>query len=197
MNTALFEQVNSLAVATPWLHQLMLGYATYGVAIFALLLLAGWWSARRSADSQSVAVSVTAGIGTLLAVAVNQPIVDTVAERRPYSTLPGILVLVHRSSDFAFPSDHAVMAAAAATGLLFVSLRLGLLAWGAAVLIGFARVYIAAHYPADVAAGFAVGVAVAVLVRAVAVRPLARAVAALGDTRLRPVLLAPKPPLSG
>lgn len=197
MNDSLFEQVNRFAVATPWLHPLVLGYATYGVVAFAALLLAGWWSARRSGDPRAVAVGVSAGAATLLAIAVNQPIVAAVAERRPYTTLPGILVLVHRSSDFSFPSDHAVMAGAAATGLLFVSLRLGLAAWCAAVLMGFARVYIAAHYPADVVAGLAIGAAVAVLVQSVAVRPLACAVTTLGDTRLRPVLLAPKRSLSG
>jgi undecaprenyl-diphosphatase len=197
MNDSLFGEVNRFAVATPWLHPLVLGYATYGVVAFAALLLAGWWSARRSGDPRAVGLAVAAGVATLLAVAVNQPIVAAVGEPRPYTALPGILVLAHRSTDASFPSDHAVMAGAAATGLLFVSLRLGIAAWAAAVAMGFSRVYIAAHYPVDVVAGLAVGAAVAVLVSVLAVRPLARAVTTLGETRLRPVLLAPKRSLSG
>ena len=72
-----------------------------------------------------------------------------------YTTRAGILVLAHRSADFSFPSDHAVMAGAVAAGLWFVSRRLGIIAAIAAVVMAFARVYIAAHYPQDVAAGLA------------------------------------------
>jgi membrane-associated phospholipid phosphatase len=86
-------------------------------------------------------------LATLLAVAVNQPIVAAVHEARPYTTHPGILVLAHRSTDFSFPSDHAVMAGAVAAGLWFVSRRLGVAATVAAVAMAYSRVYIAAHYP--------------------------------------------------
>ena len=40
---------------------------------------------------------------------------------RPYQTHPWLLVLASRTSDFSFPSDHAVMAGAVAAGLLLVS----------------------------------------------------------------------------
>ncbi|MFI2651630.1 phosphatase PAP2 family protein [Micromonospora fulviviridis] len=82
----------------------------------------------------------------MLAAAVNQPIVSLVHEPRPYPTLAGILVLADRSSDPSFPSDHATMAGAVAAGLLLVSWRLGLLATAAAAVMGFARIYIGAHY---------------------------------------------------
>jgi hypothetical protein len=42
----LFGQVNDFARSTGWLHAPMLAYATYGVVLFAGLLLAGWWIAR-------------------------------------------------------------------------------------------------------------------------------------------------------
>lgn len=53
--------------------------------------------------------------------------------------------------------DHAVMAGAAATGLLLVSHRLGLVAVAAAVVMAVARVYVAAHYPWDVLAVLLLG----------------------------------------
>src|SRR5206468_11785663 len=74
-----------------------------------------------------------------------------------------LLVLATRSSDFSFPSDHAVMAGAAAAALWLVSRALGALATVAALVMAFARVYIAAHYPWDVAAGLVVGALVALL----------------------------------
>ena len=71
--------------------------------------------------------------------------------------------LADPTRDFSFPSDHAVMAGAVAAGLLLVSRRLGLLAVVAALVMAFARVYIAAHYPWDVIAGLGLGAAVVVL----------------------------------
>jgi undecaprenyl-diphosphatase len=86
--------------------------------------------------------------------------------------LPHILVLADRSSDPSFPSDHATMAGAVAAGLLLVSWRLGLLAMVAAALMGFARVYIAAHYPQDVLTGLILGAAVTLLGYLAVRRPL-------------------------
>ena len=53
-----------------------------------------------------------------------------------------------------------------------MSRRLGLVAAAAAVLMAFARVYIAAHYPWDVLAGLALGAAVATLGWLLLRRPL-------------------------
>jgi undecaprenyl-diphosphatase len=188
-----FEQINQLARATPWLHDVMVGYATYGLAVFVGLLLAGWWIARQSDPVTRMAAAACAGAATLLAVAVNQPIVAAVHEARPYTTHPGILLLAQRSADFSFPSDHAVMAGAVAAGLWFVSRRLGLVATIAAVVMAFARVYIAAHYPQDVVAGLALGAATANVVYFAGRGVVTAVIAALTRTRLRPLLQAPTP----
>jgi membrane-associated phospholipid phosphatase len=189
MNEQLFADVNEFARATSWMHPVMLGYAQYGVVLFALLLLAGWWVARRTGRGMTAAV--WAPVGMLLALAVNQPLVAAVAEARPYTTLHNILVLAAPSTDPSFPSDHATMAGAVAAGLLLVNWRLGALAVVAAALMGFARVYIAAHYPQDVLAGFAVGATVTLLGYLIVRGPLTAALRRLQDTRLRPVLQAP------
>jgi membrane-associated phospholipid phosphatase len=183
MNTNLFIQINQFAEATGWLHPIMSGYAAYGIVVFAALLAGGWWTARRTACPRTMAAALLAGASTLLAVAVNQPIVALVHEPRPYVTHPGILVLAQRSTDPAFPSDHAVMAGAAAAGLWYVSGRLGLLATVAALVMGVARVYIAAHYPADVVAGLLLGAAIAVAIQLTARRAVARLVAHPGFVR--------------
>jgi Membrane-associated phospholipid phosphatase len=185
-----FQQVNDFARATPWLHGLISGYANYGVVLFAALLLVGWWITRRSGQVKSTAAVACAVSATLLAVAINQPIVNAVHEARPYTAHHSILVLAQRSADFSFPSDHAVMAGAVAAGLWFVSRRLGIAATIAAVLMAFARVYIGAHYPQDVLAGLALGCAVAVLTCLTTRRIVARAFGATARTRLRPLMIA-------
>jgi undecaprenyl-diphosphatase len=186
----LFHAVNGFARDTGWLHTPMLDYAAYGVVLFAGLLLIGWWVARSTGDHQKVAAALWAPLGALLALALNQPLANAVREPRPYQVLPHILVLTHRSTDYAFPSDHAVMAGAVATGLFLVSRRLGVVAAVAALLIAFARVYVGAHWPGDVLVGLVFGGAVTLggflLVR----RPAVAIVEALVRTPLRPLLVA-------
>lgn len=171
LSTTLFLRVNDFARTSTWLHAPAVAYAKYGLVVFAALLLLGVWQ-RRAGSDRDLAVAVWAGLGTLLAVGVNQPVAALVAEPRPYAAHPAVLVLVDRSSDWSFPSDHSVMAGAAAVGLLLVSRRLGAIAVVAAVLMAAVRVYVGAHYPVDVVAGLVLGGVVAgvgwVLVR----RPL-------------------------
>jgi membrane-associated phospholipid phosphatase len=162
LDDRLFADVNALARHSSRLHGAVLGYATYGVVLFAALLLAGLLL-RRTATNRALAAAGWAPLAVLLAVGLNQPLVSAFAEARPYTTHPGVLVLASRSSDFSFPSDHAVMAGAAAAGMWLVSRVLGALATVAALVMAFSRVYIAAHYPWDVAAGLAFGALVALL----------------------------------
>ncbi|SCE94362.1 phosphatase PAP2 family protein [Micromonospora mirobrigensis] len=190
MDVGVFDEVNRFAEATPWLHAAVTGYAAYGVALFGFLMLVGWWDARAGGSPERVAVALLAPVATGVAIAVNQPLVALFHEPRPYTDHPGILVLATRSTDFSFPSDHSVMAGAAAAALWFVSWRLGLVTAVAAALMGFSRIYIAAHYPHDVLAGLALGAVVAVVVVPLT-RPLAtRLVTAAGHTPLRPLVTA-------
>jgi undecaprenyl-diphosphatase len=182
-----FLDVNEFARDTPWLHGPAFAFATYGVVLFGALLIAGWWLAR-GRDSRTVAASLWAGAATLLALAINQPLVHHFHEARPYTDHRHILVLAHRSADFSFPSDHAVMAGAAAAGLWLVSRRLGAIATVAALVLAASRVYIAAHYPHDVVVGLLVGAAIALLGWLVVRRPLTALVERLAATPLRPAL---------
>lgn len=170
-----FRAVNHLARVTPWLHGPARLYADYGVAVFAGLLLLSWWLARRESDLGRVAASLWAPVGALLALGLNQFLVAAVAESRPYTVLPHALVLVSRSSDYSFPSDHAVMAGAVAAGVLLIHRRLGLVGIGLAVLMAATRVYVGAHFPLDVVVGLLVGATVA-LASYVLARPVLRVV---------------------
>ena len=184
-----FQVVNDLSRRTPWLHGVVVSYAAYGVVLFAVLLVVGFLLARRSGQVRAVSRALLAGVGVLVAVAANQPIVHAVNEARPFTQLPGALVLVHRSADASFPSDHAVMAGATAVGLLFVSRRLGAIAAAAALLMAFARVYVGVHFPVDVVAGLAVGALVAVLLQRLA-RPLEALLLHMTRLRGRALLVA-------
>jgi len=187
-NTSLFLSVNDFARSTPWLHGPLVLYAGYGLVVFAGLLVAGWWIARKAGDPARMAAALWAPTGMLLALAVNQPIVAAVNESRPYASLPDILVLATPTTDPGFPSDHAMVAGAVTAGLFLVDRRLGWVTAAAAALMAFSRVYIAAHYPLDVVVGLLLGAAVSLAGYFLLRRVLLRMVLALQDTRLRPLL---------
>ncbi len=171
MDARLYRDINRLAVHTAWAHPFMKAYALYGVGLFAVLVLAAWWFARYRPDApRAVAASIWAAAGTLIAVGVNQPIVSAVHRPRPFVTLSGVEVLVARSHDYSFPSDHTVTAGAATAGLWIIARYGGrilrataIVATILALFLAFARVYVGVHYPGDVLGGLVIGAAVAVI----------------------------------
>jgi membrane-associated phospholipid phosphatase len=185
-----YLKVNEFARSTDWLHAPVTAYAKYGLLIFAVLLLVGWWVARRG-SARVMAAALLAPVSTLVAVAVNQPIIKHFAEARPYAVHPQALVLVSKTTDPSFPSDHAAMAGAVTVGLLLLSWRLGLIAAVFGMAMAFARVYVGAHYPHDVIAGLAVGALAALMVWALLRIPITRLVERLRGSRLRLALAAP------
>ena len=99
---------------------------------------------------------------------------------RPYVTpalhfqLPGGGRLDHFDWS-SFPSDHAVMFFALATGILMVSRKLGwfAIAW-AALIVCIPRLYMGEHWPTDILAGAVIGVASSQLARIPAFRGYVR-----------------------
>ncbi len=58
--------------------------------------------------------------------------------------------LIPHGDDNGFPSDHVLLASAIASIWTIYSKRIGLILWGAALLIGIARVYVGVHHTIDV-----------------------------------------------
>lgn len=196
LDRTLFLDVNHFAQHSAWLHAPMSGYANYGMALFGLLLVIGWWLARGRRDARVMAAALWAGAGTLLALLAVQPVNHAVAEARPWQSVPHALILAGHSADFSFPSDHATMAGAVTAGLLLYHRRLAIVSAAAGVVMCFARVYIGAHYPQDVAAGFVIGAAVVLVSYAVVRIPLSALVTQLSHTPLRPLLTSGTEPLT-
>src|ERR1700737_2109239 len=139
-NDDLFRAINGLARSTPWLNKPAEAYATTcGFLQFAVLLLVGWWVARRHGPVV-MAAALWAPVGVLVATAIGRAISPAVGWPLPSSqSLPHILALIHPRADTTSPSTHATLAGAVAAGLFLVRRALGVIAGVAALLMGLAR----------------------------------------------------------
>ena len=81
--TSDFLQVNDFGQHTNWLHPAAVAFANYGIVLFAVLLLAGWWLARRNQSIRVLARALLAPVGMLLALAANQRVVHAGNKPRP------------------------------------------------------------------------------------------------------------------
>lgn len=194
MDSSLYRWINRLADRTGWAHSLFKANAGYGIALFAVLLLIAYIDGRQHDDLTAVAASVWAGAAALVALGIGQLIGGAVDRLRPYETMTNMHVLVDKTTDFSFPSDHATAAGAVAVGLLFANRRWGIVAAVLAVLMAFTRVYVGAHYPGDVLAGLALGGAVAAAGWFTVVPVLRRVAGWLAGTPLRPLVTAVQRP---
>ncbi|MGW6355439.1 phosphatase PAP2 family protein [Streptomyces sp. NPDC055092] len=184
----LYTWVTDLAHSTPHaVNAVVSGWSDYGLALFAVLMIAAWWRARGEGGVRMARVLASPVI-VVVAYAANSVLKSVVDEQRPCRTLHTVTVKACPAlGDWSFPSNHAVIAAAAAVTLLLADRRIGLIAVPAAVLMGASRVWIGAHYPHDVAVGLAVGATLALLLTPLATRA-APQVDRLRATRLRPLL---------
>ncbi|MFC8672431.1 MULTISPECIES: phosphatase PAP2 family protein [Streptomyces] len=157
-----YRDVVGLAHRSPgWLDALVSAWSAYGLVLFAVLTVAGWWRARR-VDAAAAVTALAVPLTVVAAYGVNSVIKLLVHENRPCRTLAvKTLESCPAPGDWSFPSNHAAIAAAAAVALLFVSRRLGAWAVAGALAMAASRVWVGVHYPHDVLAGLTVGAAVA------------------------------------
>lgn len=221
-NSSVYLDINHFSQQTAWAHGFMHAYALWlGPVLLAAVFVAAyavvWW--RRA--PRAAALVALGGIGTLAALGLNQIIGHAAKESRPYVTYPNALVLVGKTNDYSFPSDHAVLAGGLTISLLLVlgwalrDMRRGagthhpghtfkspgspaivVVLSAVNVVLGlglcFARVYVGAHYPGDVVAGYLLASVVVVAVSLL--RPLAyRLVEIVLPTPLGLVLRRPLP----
>ena len=197
MDHGLFRWINDLTTQISWANGSVTFYAqTAGISLLAVLLLVAYLDARHRDDRVALAGALWAGGAALVALGIGQLIGNAINRSRPYDTLTGVHVLVNRTADFSFPSDHATVAGSVAAALLFANRRWGIVGSVVAGVLALARVYVGAHFPGDVAAGLALGAITAWAGRCVAVPVLRRIVDRLASTPIRRfVTAAPTPSL--
>ena len=147
---------------TPLLDWLMPFFTGLGEAGFLWILLCVALLCRRRTRRWGV-VCATALVISF--VSGEWVIKNLVRRARPFSAMPELSLLIAPPHGFSFPSSHAASSFATATAVRVMDRRAGAWALALAALIAFSRVYLSVHYPTDILAGAALGVASAFLAR--------------------------------
>ncbi|MFF9348867.1 phosphatase PAP2 family protein [Streptomyces sp. NPDC014734] len=162
-------------------------WSDYGLSLFAVLMLVCWWRSRSASPSRT-AMALCAPFVVVAAYLVNDLVKSFFHEQRPCRTLHVVTVEACPAlGDWSFPSNHAAIAAAAATAIWLTDRRLGAIAVPAAVLMAASRVWIGVHYPHDVLIGLVTGVVIAWALTVAAGRG-GPAVVRLRQSPLRPLV---------
>ena len=129
-------------------------YGQLWVVIAVLLLI--FKRTRRAGVSVLIAYAAVYLVGqTLLKHLISRP--------RPCQIDQAFALLVSRPSSSSFPSTHSAWAFGAATAIFMQNRKIGIAACVVAALIAFSRLYLFLHFPTDVLAGMALGIALGVL----------------------------------
>lgn len=171
----------------PWLDWLMPAASAINAwvpAIILIVLLVAWRGGRES-RWMLLCIALAVGIGDGV---VSNTLKKAVGRVRPRDAVEGLIVrdLGQGQPEFmrlftapeltaskvrnekrgkSFPSSHTVNMFALATVIALFQRRFwGLLGYGIALLVALSRLYVAAHWPSDVAASAAMGVLVGLAV---------------------------------
>jgi undecaprenyl-diphosphatase len=141
---------------TPWIDRVMTALTRAGeldswcIHGFVLLLVVG-------PSSWQLPSLLTAG--ALAATMTSQILKRTFRRPRPEKHIEGFVALLEDPDAFSFPSGHTAVAFGVAAALATGDTLVGMFELVFAMAIGCSRVYLGAHYPADVVVGAAVGLA--------------------------------------
>ena len=164
LDVAVTQAINGLAEKSLTIDLLMIWISAIGVPVLVAAVVLQWW---RVADRRHIRhVLVTTGLSVMLGLALNQLVLLFVHRVRPYDA--GLTkLLIAKSADPSFPSDHATASAAIAAALLLHGMRrTGLWFLAAAIVVMVSRVYIGIHYASDVVGGAFTGLIAAMIVLA-------------------------------
>ncbi len=168
MDYRLYNGINQFVLDHDWVGHILSVFETWAVPLLAIATFGLWLFARPGGRRKWKLASASALASAAAALLIAQVVTKIWARDRPFAAHPDAHVWGSRSPDPSFPSDHASASFGIAFAVFLFDRVVGSIFLAAATLISVGRVFVGAHYPADVLAGALVGLGAALLVVRVA-----------------------------
>ncbi len=160
MNSVIFDAINDLAnhgVIPDDLAKWASQYLLYAIVV----VVAGLWFVGRGAEKDANRRAILEGVfSAVIGLGIVAIIQHFYQHPRPFVVRNDVDLLVSHSADPSFPSEHVIVASALAGALIWNRRWPGIPLLCGALAIGFARVMVGIHYPADVAAALVLGLGI-------------------------------------
>jgi undecaprenyl-diphosphatase len=148
VNRPIFRLLNGMAGHSAALDSVIRFFASDAVFVLFAVLTLLVFRRLRARELRPVA---WVGSALVLAYLLGLVAAQLVSERRPFTDLHDVHLLIQHKPGQSFPSDHATASFAIALAVLvWLSRRWGLALLGLAAVIALARVAAGVHYPGDV-----------------------------------------------
>lgn len=143
-------------LGSPLAAALAIFAARYLIAVF-FVFAAFLYVSKRRHERHAAAEAAWA---VMFALLITNAIGFFVGRDRPFQRLGSeVILLIPEPLTSAFPSGHTAASFALAAAIYWGNKRLGIAAFAVAFAIAAGRIMVGVHYPSDVAAGAAVGLA--------------------------------------
>lgn len=162
MDNAITSWLNAPAGLHPWLDAFLTAVSNYAIPLIVMAIVLQWF--RREDAPVRRHVLISSGLAFALGLAINQLLLLFIHRMRPYDA--GLThLIIGKSADWSFPSDHATaLAAIAATFVLLAQRAQAAILVALTLLVCWSRVYLGIHYAGDVLGGIATGTLAAAIV---------------------------------
>ena len=169
--------INSLAGRYVALDFATIVFAKYVIFLLVLSIAVSWFARTDRATWRFRAISC--GLAVIAGLVLNQGILLFLSRVRPYN-LSVTHLIVEKSTDPSYPSDHATVAFAIALMLILLRDRFAVPYLILAACVALARVFVGVHFFSDVAGG-----AMTALIGTVVVRKLYKSNSRLNNVLTR------------
>ena len=162
MDETLTHLINDLSGQSVVVDQVFIVITKYGVPLMVLAVIIQWWGKRPREESRQM--TIIAGLTFLIGLLIAQVILLFIHRIRPYDAGVSHLI-IDKTIDWSFPSDHAIASLSIAFAYLLNGFRRHALAFFcAALLVCFSRIFVGMHYASDILGGAGVALVTAYLV---------------------------------
>ena len=154
-----FRAINDLGKQYSFLNPAIVFLAEYMVYIFALIILAYWFTGSR----KSRMMVIQAMVAFVIAKVIGKIAGEFHLNYQPFAVLPDVNKLVDHAVDNSFPSDHTILFFSICFSFWLVRKKTGWLWLILALCVEISGFWVGVHYPFDVAIGALIGCISAVI----------------------------------